>query len=170
LSHARIAFAALLAVLALSTPATAFADIPPESAAMIKKVNEKRRSSGLPTLQTSEALTGSARSYARYMLKNDYFAHLASIRAGGNFLTVGETLEWHSGWRAQVRATFRRWMGSPTHRALLLSPAFGYIGAGKARGRFGRRPATAWVAHLGGHPAPRVLPAGNQDSALELGH
>jgi uncharacterized protein YkwD len=150
LSYARTAFATSFAVLALSAPATAVAKIPPESAAMIQKVNEMRRSSGLPTLQTSEALTGSARNYAHYMLKNDYFGHLASIRAGGNFLTVGETLEWHSGWRPRVATTFRRWMGSPTHRALLLSPAFHYIGTGKVRGRFGRRTATAWVAHLGG--------------------
>jgi uncharacterized protein YkwD len=123
---------------------------------MIQKVNEMRHSSGLPTLETSEALTGSARDYARYMLKNDYFGHLASIRAGGNFLTVGETLEWHSGWRPQVAVTFRRWMRSASHRAVLLSPAFRYIGTGKVRGRFGRRVATAWVAHLGGGSVPRI--------------
>ena len=40
------------------------------------------------------------------MLKNDYFGHLASIRAGGNFLVTGETLEWHSGWRPRVAFAF----------------------------------------------------------------
>ena len=43
MSHARIAFATLVAVLAVSAPATAVADIPSESAAMIEKVNEARR-------------------------------------------------------------------------------------------------------------------------------
>ena len=99
MSHARVAFVMLLALLALAAPAAAVADIPPESAAMIQKVNEARRARGVAALQTSDVLTGSARSYARYMLKNDYFGHLATIRAGGNFLLVGETLEWHSGWR-----------------------------------------------------------------------
>src|SRR5215213_8520024 len=102
MSHARIAFATLFAVLALSAPATAVAAIPPESAAMIHKVNEARQARGLAQLQVSEALVDSARAYARYMLANDYFGHLASIRAGGGFLTTGETLEWHSGWRPRV--------------------------------------------------------------------
>jgi len=150
LSYARIAFATWVAVLALTAPTTAGAAIPPKSRAMIQKVNEMRRSSGLPTLQASEVLTGSARSYARYMLKNDYFGHLASIRVGGRFLATGETLEWHSGWRARVAFTFSAWMGSPPHRAVLTSRSFRHIGAGRVNGRWGTRKATVWVAHLGG--------------------
>jgi uncharacterized protein YkwD len=150
LSYARIAVATLFALLATSAPATAVAEIPPESAAMIEKVNQTRRSSGLPTLRTSEALVGSARSYARHMLKNDYFGHLSSIQAGGNFLFLGETLEWHSGWRPRVARAFSIWMASPPHRAVLMSPTFRFIGTGRVRGRWGTRRATAWVAHLGG--------------------
>jgi uncharacterized protein YkwD len=153
MSHARTAFATFVAVLALTAPATAIADIPPESAAMIQKVNAARHASGLPQLQASQALTDSARSYAHYMLKNDYFGHLSSIRAGGNFLTIGETLEWHSGWRPRVGFAFSAWMGSPSHYALLMSPVFRFIGTGRVRGRWGTRRATAWVAHLGGQPA-----------------
>jgi uncharacterized protein YkwD len=158
--HARIAVAAGI-VLALSAPAAAVADVPPESAALIQKVNELRRSSGLPTLRVSDELTGSSRSYAHYMLKNDYFGHLASIRAGGNFKMLGETLEWHSGWRDRVRVTVSRWMASPPHRSVLMSPTFRFIGAGKARGTMGSRRATAWVAQLGARPAePLGLPVG----------
>ena len=153
MSYARIAFATLFAVLALSAPAAAVAAIPAESTTMIKKVNDARRARGLAPLQASQALTDSARSYAHYMLKNDYFGHLASIRAGGNFLTTGETLEWHSGWRPRVGFAFSGWMGSPTHHALLMSPMFRFIGTGRVRGRWGRRKATAWVAHLGAQPA-----------------
>jgi uncharacterized protein YkwD len=150
LSHARIAFATSIAVLALLAPAGAAADIPPASAAMIQKVNEMRRSSGLPTLQTSQALTDSARSYARYMLRNDYLGHQASIQAGGNFLFLGETLAWHSGWRLRVGSTFSQWMGSPPHRAVLMSPTYKFIGTGRARGWLGSRRETTWVAQLGG--------------------
>lgn len=47
--HARIAVAAGI-ILALSAPSVAVANVPPASAALIEKVNEIRRSSGLPTL------------------------------------------------------------------------------------------------------------------------
>jgi uncharacterized protein YkwD len=150
--HARIAIAAGI-MLALSGPSVAAADVPPESAALIDKVNEMRRSSGLPTLRVSDELTGSSRSYARYMLKNDYFGHLGSIRAGGNFLMVGETLAWHSGWRDRVGATVSRWMASAPHRSVLMSATFRFIGAGRARGTMGSRRATTWVAQLGARPA-----------------
>jgi uncharacterized protein YkwD len=150
LSYARIAFAALLAGLSLCAPSTAAAEVPPASIAMITKVNEMRHSSGLPTLQTSEALVGSARNYARYMLRNDYLGHLSSIQAGGNFLFLGETLAWHSGWRPRVGYTFSRWMNSPPHRAVLVNPTYRFIGAGKVRGRLGTRRETTWVAQLGG--------------------
>src|SRR5215210_2087244 len=105
---------------------------------MIQKVNEMRHSSGLPTLQTSEALVDSARGYARYMLKNDYLGHLSSIQAGGNFLFLGETLAWHTGWRPRVSYTFSQWMNSAPHRAVLMSPTYRFIGAGRARGLLGR--------------------------------
>jgi uncharacterized protein YkwD len=150
LSYARVAFAALVALLALSAPATAVAEIPPESAAMIEKVNESRRSNGLHELEASEPLTASSRDHARYMLKNDYMGHLASIRAGGSFLFLGETVAWHSGWRPRVVATFSRWMASAPHRAVLMSPTYRFIGTGRVRGWLGRRKATAWVAQLGG--------------------
>ena len=149
--HARIAVAAGI-MLALSVPSLASADVPPESAALIEKVNEIRRSSGLPTLRMSEELTGSSRDYARYMLKHDYFGHLASIRAGGNFLVVGETLAWHGGWKDRVRATVSRWMASAPHRAVLMSPTYRFMGSGRAKGNMGSRRATAWVAQLGARP------------------
>jgi uncharacterized protein YkwD len=149
-------------MLALGAPTTAAADVPPESAALIGKVNEIRRSSGLPTLRVSDELTGSSRSYARYMLKHDYFGHLASIRAGGDFSALGETLAWHQGWRDRVRATVSRWMSSAGHRAVLMSPTFRFIGAGRARGKMGSRRATTWVAQVGARLAepPVRLPIG----------
>ena len=150
MSYARIAFAALLAGLSLCAPSTAAGEVPPASIAMIKKVNEMRHSSGLPTLQTSEALVGSARNYARYMLRNDYLGHLSSIQAGGSFRFVGETLAWHNGWKPRVGSTFTQWMNSPPHRAVLMSATYRCIGAGRVRGRLGSSRETAWVAQLGG--------------------
>jgi uncharacterized protein YkwD len=156
MGRAGIAVAGAVAFTLLCSPAMAVADVPPESTAMIEKVNSMRRANGLPALRASEALVGSSRSYARYMLKSDYFGHLSSIRAGGSFLLLGETLAWHSGWRARVGYTFARWMASPSHRAVLTNPAYRFMGAGRARGRMGSRRATAWVAQLGGQPSRPV--------------
>jgi len=66
---------------------------------------------------------------------------------------LGETLAWHSGWRNRVGATVSRWMASAPHRAVLMSPTYRFIGAGRARGNMGSRRATAWVAQLGARPA-----------------
>jgi uncharacterized protein YkwD len=90
------------------------------------------------------------------MLKNDYFGHLASIRAGGNFLSLGETLAWHGGWKTRIRWTVSGWMRSPPHRAVLMSPTYRFIGAGRARGNLGSRRATTWVAQVGARPATPV--------------
>jgi uncharacterized protein YkwD len=40
-------------------------------------------------------------------------------------------------------------MRSPSHRRILLSRRFTWIGVGYARGRMGRSRASTWVAHFG---------------------
>jgi uncharacterized protein YkwD len=116
---------------------------------MFKKINQIRRAHGLANLRPSLHLLASSRRYARRMIRSDYFGHQARIPVAGRFRAAGETLAWHSGWRLSPRRTVRRWMGSPPHRAVLLSSSFNRIGVGRARGRYGSRPATMWVAHLG---------------------
>jgi uncharacterized protein YkwD len=148
LRHAGIAIATLATVFALASPAGA--EIPSESAAMIDRVNAARSSHGLPALRASEGLTGSARSYARYMLRHDHLGHLSSIRASGSFMWLGENLAWHFDWKPRVRMSFSGWMNSPPHRAVLLSRAARQIGVGRVRGYIDGQRTTAWVAHLGG--------------------
>jgi uncharacterized protein YkwD len=129
----------------LPTPAFA-ADAEREA---VDALNDARRASGLPALRVSESLNRSSGAYARRMLRLDYFGHGASIDVGGGFRSAGETLAWHGGWNAHPRKTVARWMASPGHRAVLLSPGFRWVGMGIARGRLGSRVATAWVAHVG---------------------
>jgi uncharacterized protein YkwD len=150
LAHARIALAGGLALLALcagTLPARANA---PASEHMIAHVNKFRTNHGLSPLKQSDALIGSARRYAHWMLANDYFGHQSSIQAAGNFRNLGETLAYHSGWKADVGGTLSQWRHSPSHRAVLLSPAFKYMGAAPSRGRLGSGRVTAWVAQFGG--------------------
>ena len=55
---------------------------------------------------------------------------------------------------------FSNWMGSPPHHAVLLNPAFRFIGARAREGTLGYPQGHRWVAHLGGGQpaAPRLLP------------
>jgi uncharacterized protein YkwD len=116
---------------------------------MFHKINQIRRAHGLPKLRPSLRLFYSSHRYARRMIRRDFFGHQARIPVARRFRPAGETLAWHSGWRLRPRGTVGRWMSSPPHRAVLLSSRFTRLGVGRARGRYGRRIATMWVAHVG---------------------
>jgi uncharacterized protein YkwD len=116
---------------------------------MFNKINSIRRAHGLKRLHPSLRLFYSASHYARRMIRSDYFGHQARIPVSSRFRMAGETLAWHSGWRLSPRGTVRQWMGSPSHRAVLLSSSFTRLGVGRARGKYGSMRATMWVAHVG---------------------
>jgi uncharacterized protein YkwD len=115
----------------------------------IDALNDMRRASGLPGLRVSHDLNRSSSAYAHRMLRLDFFGHGQTIDVAGSFRSAGETLAWHSGWKAHPRKTVARWMASPGHRAVLMSPGFRWVGMGLARGRLSGRVATTWVAHVG---------------------
>jgi uncharacterized protein YkwD len=147
--RSRTALCAVLAcgaVLAVAAPAAADG----KQQRMLHALNVVRAEHGLAPFNGSPPLRHSARAYARWMLRADYFGHLSRIRASGNFPLVGEALAWHSGGRARVHRTVRAWMQSPPHRALIVRPGFRWLGAGMARGRLSGRRATTWVLHFGG--------------------
>ena len=132
---------------ALLLPSSAAA-APAEQEA-IEALNEVRRANGLAPLRESGNLNRSSGEYARKMLRHDFFGHGPSIDVAGGFRSAGETLAYHSGWNAHPRRTVERWMNSPPHRAVLLSPGFRWIGMGLARGRLGGSVVSTWVAHVG---------------------
>jgi uncharacterized protein YkwD len=143
---------ALCAVLAcgaaLAVPAPVSAD--GNQQRMLQALNAVRAQHGLAAFRGSPSLHRSASAYARWMLRSEYFGHLSRIRASGRFSMLGEALAWHSGRRAHVSSTVRRWMQSPPHRALILHSGFRWVGAGMARGRLHGQRATTWVLHFGG--------------------
>ena len=154
--------AMMAAVVLLAIPATAGASRSANSRAeakMVQAINQVRAQHGLGGLRSSSSLAGSAGRYSRWLLANDTFRHLSSIQASSQFAMLGEALEWHGGRRFDVRGTLNRWMGSPAHRAIVLSPAMRWQGAGVTRGRFGASRATMWVLHTGRiHPPGVTLP------------
>jgi uncharacterized protein YkwD len=142
---ALLAVSAGLGVVLPATPASA----KPAEVKMVRTINKIRHAYGLPKLRPAYSLFVSARVYSRRMMRSDYFGHLSRIPVASRWRAAGETIEWHSGWRLTPRKAVWRWMASPPHRAVLLSRRFTRIGVGRARGRYGRRMATMWVAHVG---------------------
>ena len=78
----------------------------------------------------SKNLHGSARAYARRLLKYDYFEH-AEMPAG-----IGEILAWGSKDRFLAARIVQVWMESPHHRRLLLLPSARRAGFGLWAGNF----------------------------------
>jgi uncharacterized protein YkwD len=115
----------------------------------IDQLNQIRRSHDLKELRPSPSLHRSSTRYAEHMVDTDYFGHGSRIAVSSRFGRAGETLELHSGWEPEPGLAINGWMNSPTHRAVLLSSQFRWVGMGIARGRNANGPYTVWVAHVG---------------------
>jgi uncharacterized protein YkwD len=163
---------AALAFVALSAPATAYADGGPAAraraasdrcvtadampgqaaaedlrAATLCLMNAERAARGLGRLQSEPLLGRVAASYARQMVRGQFFDHtspagstmLARIRSTSYLRdvtswSVGENLAWGSGNLATPRAMVRAWMQSADHRANLLDRHFADVGIGVVAG------------------------------------
>ena len=145
----RVRTAVALAVLALALVLPAAAATASPTSAMIHKVNAYRAQHGLRPVRSNGSLMHSASAYSGYLMSTGFFGHLSRIRASSRFHTLGEILEIHSGDRAKIALTFRDWINSPEHRAIILMPTFRFVGAGFTEGRFHGVPATIWVMHFG---------------------
>jgi uncharacterized protein YkwD len=114
--------------------------------ALVDAVNDARQRHGLRPLRHSWPLARSAGRVARRLMRQKSLHH-SSAPAGAR--AWGEALAVHRGWGARARQTVRRWLRSPTHRAVLLG-RFRRVGAGMKRGRMDDRLTTVWVLHAGG--------------------
>jgi uncharacterized protein YkwD len=143
--------AATAALMALSIPAAASAAPANERAEanMVAAVNHARAHHGLPAMMRSGSLMESAGRFSHWLMANDTFGHVGSIRASNRFALLGEALAMHSGRRFRVGATVRRWLASPSHRAIVLSHTMRWVGTGVTRGRMRGMRATVWVLHTG---------------------
>lgn len=128
-----------------------------------RRVNLVRRWHGLPPLRESRALTAAARLHSREMAVRGYFEHDSASgtafwrrieRAYGSSgygrWEVGENLAWTTG-RATALGVVRQWMGSPAHRANILSSVWRELGLGafRVRGAYRGRTVTIVTLDLG---------------------
>jgi uncharacterized protein YkwD len=116
-------------------------------AATLCLMNAERAARGLGRLQYEPLLGRVAASYARQMVRGQFFDHtspagstmLARIRSTSYLRdvtswSVGENLAWGSGNLATPRAMVRAWMQSAEHRANLLDRHFADVGIGVVAG------------------------------------
>lgn len=129
-------------------PAGAFAG-DRASERMIEKINEARSSEAhLPALRSAPGLDRSAGAFARWLVRHENLQHRPRVSVSRGYPHCGEALAMHYSLQAQVGATLRAWLGSPTHRALVLTRSMNLVGIGHASGRLDGRPRTVWVMQV----------------------
>lgn len=116
---------------------------------MVDEINKVRAAHGLRGLRYSRSLARSSSRFSRHVLRTDRFAHASRIRASRRFSDLGEVLALSAGWKALRKRTLGLWLGSPSHRGVLMRPSARYIGAARARGRFGGNRALVWTVQVG---------------------
>ena len=127
-------------------PAGAMASVEDQ---MIAKINSYRSSHGLPKVRKSKSLTRSSERYSWKQMRSGYFGHASSIQASSKYRRLGEILAWRSDAKAAVSATFRMWLNSGGHRAVIVDRGFRYAGAGLAVGNFKGDRASIWTVQFG---------------------
>jgi uncharacterized protein YkwD len=115
---------------------------------MIERINDARTDNGLRPLRSAPGLARSSSNFSHLLMRRDAFGHGNGVSASG-FRSMGEALSLHFGFKPQVGRTVRRWLASPSHRAVVLKPSANWIGVGMAQGRFRGARATIWVLQVG---------------------
>jgi len=119
-------------------------------------INQQRALNGLNRLRANRRLARAAKRHAADMARHNYFSHvslsgsnpLRRVRKAGWRRGVGEALAWACGVQATPRGVVTAWMGSPSHRAVIMGRgrALG-LGYKRAPGCSGGR--AFWVAEVG---------------------
>lgn len=149
----RLALVSLLAIslCALVQPAPAdarrSARLDRSEATLIKLMNAARVQEGLRPLRVSQRLNRAANGHSWDMVVANYFSHTSRngtssssrVRRYKNARQVGENLAYvpRSQRRGAAWRVARMWMDSPSHRAVMLNPAFRRVGVARQVGRMG---------------------------------
>ena len=152
----------------LAPPGTCTGDADPDAhhrtqrLAMHCLLTYLRREAELPELRSNASLRHSAIYKARRIADCKTFTHnpcgdslaepfrRAQVTRRGRWI-VGEDLAWGKGTTATARSILEHWLGSPTHREVLLDRQFSHVGVRRRRLRMRGAPrgAVLWVAHVG---------------------
>ncbi len=145
--HASLAIAALVAVAALgSQPASAAAadlTVPAAEQEVVRLLNAERANAGLVALRVDARLSAIARARSADMVAKGYFSHTQPdgrnvfklLTAGSiKWYAAGEIIAWNNWPTLADSASQARdgWMGSPSHRSIVMSGSYNYFGIGLA--------------------------------------
>jgi uncharacterized protein YkwD len=112
--------------------------------------NQRRTARGLVKLRWDPRMAGLARDRAEYMAATGNFSHTQSggvdvfdmiQSAGIRWYAAGEIIAWNTAGPLDYSASFavQGWMGSPSHRAIVVSDDYNYVGFGLAIANDGTR-------------------------------
>ena len=112
--------------------------------------NRRRAAAGLRPLRWDTRMADLARQRAAYMANTGEFSHTQSngtdvfdlIASGGiRWYGAGEIIAWNTAAALDYSAAFavQGWMGSPSHRAIVMSNGYNYVGFGLAIASNGQR-------------------------------
>ncbi len=127
------------------------------SSVLVELTNKDRSAASLPTLSINDTLTNAAKLKADDMVANGYFAHTSPdgktpwhwiMKAGYKFVYAGENLAVNFTESEQVE---NAWMGSPLHRANILSNKYSEVGIAVQEGTFNGQNAI-FVVQMFGKP------------------
>jgi uncharacterized protein YkwD len=159
---ARVGVALITVALAAAAPPAV--DASSVHAEAVELLNAARAAHGAPPLRPNARLALAARRHSRDMVAHRYFSHdsltgepfSARIARTGWMRSrarwsVGETLAWGRGAKAEPRAIVAAWLASADHRRIVLAPRFHVVGIGVADGTpFGsRRAGRTFTADFG---------------------
>jgi len=134
---------ALLLPAAVPAPATASTASDAESI-LLKAVNYERTRRGLVQMRVDSRLYAIARDRSEYQASRDIGSHTHSggrtvfdliQSAGIKWYAAGEIIaqnRYYPSITESAKAAVRGWLNSPTHRSILLSKGYNYIGLGYA--------------------------------------
>ncbi len=125
------------------------AEAHPSPSPMVDSINRVRSEYGLSALHYSPSLARSSARFVRHLGRTNRFAHAAQIRANSRFSKLGEVLARTPGRDVRRAQALAGWLASRSHRAVLLSPSFSFIGAARtATGSRGNK-AVLWAVQVG---------------------
>lgn len=143
---------------------------PPDSGAVVAETNAARRTVGVPALVRNPILDRAAETKLDDMAARGYFAHVSPdgrqawdfmVGAGYSYRAAGENLGRGFSDPAQLVSA---WMGSPSHRANIVSTAYREIGVAVRRITLNGKPATV-VVELFASPRAVVAPIATRSAA-----
>ena len=138
------------AVIAADTTDTSSSAISAAEHSVLTLTNRRRAAAGLVALRWDDRLAELARERAAYMAETGEFSHTQSdgtnvfdmiVASNITWYGAGEIIAWNTAAALDYSAAFavQGWMGSPSHRDIVMSNGYNYAGFGLAIAPSGQR-------------------------------